>query len=45
MVADSDLVTEGYFLEMLLDDDTWSEVFTARNDPNTLTATVYGLTT
>lgn len=45
MVADDDLVTEGYFLEMLLDDDTWSEVFSARNDPNSLTATVYGLTT
>lgn len=45
MVTDADLVTDGYALEMLLDDDTWSEVFRAETDPNALTATVYGLTT
>jgi len=28
-----------------MDDDTWVEVFSARTDPNALTATVYGLIT
>lgn len=44
IVPDAQIVTQGYFLEMLLDDDTWTEVFTARNDPNAHRATVYGLT-
>jgi len=43
MVLDAHIVTQGYFVEMLLDDDIWSEVFTARHDPNSLKATVYGL--
>lgn len=43
MVPDAHIVTQGYFVEMLLDDDTWSEVFTARHDPNSLKAIIYGL--
>jgi hypothetical protein len=45
MVPDSDLPTQGYSLQMLLDDDTWLTVFQAPTDPNALSTMVYGLTT
>lgn len=45
IVQDADLVTNGYWLEMQNDDDTWSQVFEAINNPNALRATVYGLKT
>lgn len=45
MVLDANLPTNGYRLEMLLDDDTWQTRFEALNNPNALEATVYGLVT
>ena len=30
---------------MQLDDDTWTDIFSALNDPNGVQSTVYGLTT
>jgi hypothetical protein len=45
MVQDADLYTEGYFLEMLADDDTWLEVFSAPSNPDALSTTVFGLKT
>jgi hypothetical protein len=42
-VADADLPTLGYSLELLNDDDIWDEVFSAQTNPNALSATVPGL--
>ena len=44
-VADADLPTLGYSLELLNDEDIWQEVFDARTNPNALTATITGLKT
>lgn len=47
MVADHspEIPVLGYKLEILLDDDTWSTAFEARNDPNAINCMVYGLQT
>jgi hypothetical protein len=42
-VPDGYIVTQGYFLEMLQDDDKWLEVFSQRTNPNALTTTVTSL--
>ena len=44
-VADADLPTLGYSLELLNDDDIWDEVFSGQTNPNALSATVPGLQT
>jgi hypothetical protein len=45
LVADDDLPTLGYSLELLNDEDIWQEVFNAHANPNALSATVTGLKT
>jgi hypothetical protein len=45
LVADDDLPTLGYSLELLNDEDIWQEVFNAHANPNALSATVTGLQT
>jgi hypothetical protein len=44
-VADGEIPTEGYVVEMLQDDDTWTIVSDTRNDPNVLFAAVHDLQT
>ena len=44
-VLGGDLTTLGYSVEMLLDDDTWIEVFSASTNPDAFETVVYGLVT
>lgn len=45
VVVDSDLPTLGHSLELLQDNDIWTEVFNAQFNPNALSTTVIGLKT
>lgn len=44
-VPDGQLKTNGYSLEMILDDDNWVQVFDSVNNPDRLRATIFGLQT
>lgn len=44
-VADSNIPTQGYFVEQLMDDDKWQRVFEALTNPNALEATITKLKT
>ena len=43
VVPDGQMKTNGYTLEMMLDDDNWVQVFDSVNNPDRLRATVFGL--
>jgi hypothetical protein len=42
-VADAQIATQGYLLEMLQEDDTWALVFDGSSNPDALSATVFNL--